>query len=100
MKMAISLIAMIFHQFLPSSPFPTLSIPVAIKVLDFDLPKPMAYIHPEMDFRVCAYDYIGKNHILALNGGDEDLMWKQMEVILANFVAHGQDMKWVRCKTG
>lgn len=84
----------------PSSPFPTLSIPVAIKVLDFDLPKPMAYIHPEMDFRVCAYDYIGKNHILALNGGDEELMWKQMEVILANFVAHGQDMKWVRCKTG
>ena len=78
----------------------TFSIPVAIKVLDFDLPKPMAYIHPEMDFRICSYDYIGKNHILELNGGDENLMWKQMEAILANFVAHGQDMKWVRCKTG
>jgi hypothetical protein len=54
----------------------TFSIPVAIKVLDFDLPKPMAYIHPEMDFRICSYDYIGKNHILELNGGDENLMWK------------------------
>ncbi len=80
--------------------FGVFSIPVTIKVLDFVLPKPMAYIHPEMDMRICAYDYIGKNHILALNGGDEELMWKQLEAILANFVAHGQDMKWVRCKTG
>ena len=80
--------------------FPHISIPVAIKVLDFDLPKPMAYIHPEMDMRICSYDYIGKKHILELNGGDEELAWKQMEAILADFVAHGQDMKWVRCKTG
>ncbi len=79
---------------------PSLSIPVAIKVLDFDLPQPRAYIHPEMDFRVCSYDYVGTGHILALNGGDEELMWKQYEAILANFVAHGQDMKWIRSKTG
>ena len=79
---------------------PSLSIPVALKVLDFDLPKPMAYVHPEKDFRVCSYDYVGTGHILALNGGDEELMWKQYEAILANFVAHGQDMKWLRSKTG
>ena len=76
------------------------SVPVAIRVLDFDLPKPMAYIHPEMDMRICSYDYVGENHILELNGGDKDLVWKQYEAILANFVAHGQDMKWLRGKTG
>ena len=76
------------------------SVPVSIRVLDFDLPKPMAYVHPEMDFRVCAYDYVARGQIMELNGEDEELMWRQMEAILENFVAHGQDMKWVRCKTG
>ena len=79
---------------------PLTTIPISLRVLDFDLPRPMAYIHPEMDFRVCSYDYVGRNHILELNGGDEELMWKQLEAILANFVAHGQDMKWLRSKTG
>ncbi len=72
-----------------------LSVPVAIRVLDFELPKPMAYADPGMDFRVCFYDYISRGQILALNGGDEELMWKQMEAILADAVAHGQDMKWI-----
>lgn len=76
-----------------------LSIPVAVKVLDFDLPRPMAYFHPEMDFRICSYDYIGSNEILKLNGGDEDLMWTQLEAILADMAAHGQDMKWIRTNT-
>ena len=74
-------------------------IPVCLRVLDFELPKPMAYLHPEMDFRVCFYDYISRELIMALNGGDEDLMWKQMEAILADQVAHGQDMKWLNCRT-
>ncbi len=77
----------------------TFSVPVAIKVLDFDLPKPMSYVRPEMDFRVCSYDYVNPGDILALNGGDEELMWKQMEAILSDFVAHGQDMKWLKAKT-
>ena len=76
-----------------------LSIPLAVRVLDFDLPRPMAYIHPEMDFRICSYDYVNPGEILALNGGDEELMWRQMEAILANFVAHGQDMKWLKGRT-
>jgi len=75
------------------------SVPVQLKVLDFELPKPMAYLHPEQDFRVCSYDYVNPGQILALNGGDEALMWKQMEAVLANFVAHGQDMKWLRGNT-
>ena len=75
--------------------FGSFSVPVAIRVLDFELPKPMAYLHPEMDFRVCFYDYINRGQILALNGGDEELMWRQMEAILADAVAHGQDMKWI-----
>lgn len=77
----------------------SISIPVAVKVLDFDLPRPMAYTHPEMDFRICSYDYIWSREILALNGGDEELMWKQFEAILADLAAHGQDMKWIRTNT-
>ena len=76
------------------------SVLVAIRVLGFGLPRPRAYLHPEMDFRVCAYDYVARGQIMDLNGGDEALMWRQMESILANFVAHGQDMKWLRGKTG
>ena len=76
-----------------------LSIPVAIKVLDFDLPRPMAYYHPEMDFRVCSYDYVNLGDVMALNGGDEELAWQQLEAIFRNFVAHGQDMKWLKGRT-
>ena len=72
-----------------------ITVPVSIRVLDFELPKPMAYADPGMDFRVCFYDYISRGQILALNGGDEELMWRQMEAILADAVAHGQDMKWI-----
>ena len=75
--------------------FGSFSVPVSIRVLDFELPKPMAYADPGMDFRVCFYDYISRGQILALNGGDEELMWRQMEAILADAVAHGQDMKWI-----
>ena len=78
---------------------PLAAVPVALRVLDFDLPRPMAYLHPEMDFRVCSYDYLGPGHVLALNGGDRELMWRQMEAILANLVAHGQDIKWLRGET-
>ena len=84
------------HPTIQPSNHPTvLSVPVSIRVLDFELPKPMAYVHPEMDFRVCFYDYVNRGQILALNGGDEELMWRQMEAILADGVAHGQDMKWI-----
>ena len=75
------------------------SVPVVVRVLDFELPKPKAYVHPEMDFRVCFYDYISRELIMKENGGDEELMWKQLEAILADQVAHGQDMKWVNCRT-
>ena len=80
-------------------PVPQLSIPVSLKVLNFDLPRPMTYLHPEMDFRVASYDYLSRGQILQLNGGDEELMWKQFEAILANLVSHGQEMKWLGSKT-
>ena len=76
------------------------SVPVALRVLDFELPKPKAYVHPEMDFPVCFYSYVDRGHILALNGGDEALMWRQMEAIMRNAVRHGQDMKWLPSKAG
>ena len=75
------------------------SVPVEVEVLGFDLPRPMAYLHPEMDFRVCSYDYLSRGSILALNGGDEELLWRQYEAILADLVAHGQDMKWLGGRT-
>lgn len=56
-------------------------IPVELKVLDFDLPKPMAYLHPEKDFRICSYDYFGLNEILSLNGGDRELLGKRVKAI-------------------
>ena len=59
----------------------------------------MAYRNPEMDFRVASYDYLSRGQILQLNGGDEELMWKQFEAILANLVSHGQEMKWLGSKT-
>ena len=76
------------------------TVPVALRVLDFELPKPKAYIHPEMDFPICFYSYVDRGHILALNGGDEALMWRQMEAIMRNAVQHGQDMKWLPSKAG
>ena len=79
--------------------FAPVAVPIELKVLDFELPRPMAYARPEMDFRVCFYDYIYRSRILPLNGGDEELMWKQMEAILADAVAHGQEMKWLNGRT-
>ena len=71
-------------------------LPVALRVHDFILPPPKSYVHPEMDFLNFFYHYNEIHHIMALNGGDEALAWKQLEAVLRNYRNHGQDMHWIR----
>ena len=71
-------------------------IPVAVRVMDFVLPPPKAYQHPEMDFYVNFYNYSSISHIMGWNGHDNDLAWKQLEATLADCVKHGQTMHWLR----
>ena len=70
-------------------------IPVAVRVMDFVLPPPKAYVNHEQDFLVCSYNYLRLHHIMEENGGDRELAKRQLEAILRDQVAHGQTMHWV-----
>ena len=70
-------------------------IPVAVRVMDFVLPPPKAYVNPEQDFLVCSYNYLRLHHIMEENGGNRELAKRQLEAILRDQVAHGQTMHWV-----
>ena len=70
-------------------------IPVAVRVMDFVLPPPKAYVNHEQDFLVCSYNYLRLQHIMEENGGDRELAKRQLEAILRDQVAHGQTMHWV-----
>ena len=72
------------------------SIPVSVTVLPFELPRPKTYVRPDEDFYVAAYNYIDWGLIKQYNGGNQELMYKQYEVILRNSVEHNQDIHWVR----
>ncbi len=71
------------------------AIPVAIRVLDFELPQPMAYFHPEQEMLISSYSYLGLENVRLYNGGDAELAWRQLEAIFADQVAHGQTMHWL-----
>ena len=71
-------------------------IPVAIRVLPFELPKPCAYSDTNKPFLVSSYSYISFDLIMYENGGDFELAKIQFENTLANQVAHNQDMHMVR----
>lgn len=71
-------------------------IPVAIRVLDFELPKPKAYFDDDLDFFVCSYTYNCFAMIMEQNGGDLDLAKKQFKATMENLAAHNQDMNWLR----
>ena len=71
-------------------------IPVAIRVLDFELPQPKCYVDPKKDFLVSAYSYISFNMIREVNGYDNDAVYKQMVAVLKNQVEHNQTIHWVR----
>ena len=71
------------------------SIPVEIRVLDFELPAPKCYGEPEKDFLVSSYNYISFGKIMEKNGGDAALARRQFVSILRNQVAHNQTMHMI-----
>lgn len=70
-------------------------IPVAIRVLDFVLPKPKTYFDDSLDFYVCSYVYNRFSMIMEENGGDLELAKKQWKATMENLLAHNQDMTWL-----
>ncbi len=71
-------------------------IPVAIRVLDFALPRPKCYFDDNLDFYVSSYTYNCFAMIMAQNGGDIDLAKRQFKATMENLVAHNQDINWLR----
>ena len=71
-------------------------IPIAIRVLDFALPKPMCYFDENLDFFVSSYTYNCFAMIMAQNGGDVELAKRQFKATMENLVAHNQDINWLR----
>ena len=71
-------------------------IPVTIRVLGFDLPKPKCYFNDNLDFLVCSYSYNCLGMILEENGGDLDLAIRQYKATMEDMVAHNQDMSFLR----
>ena len=75
-------------------------IPVTIRVLGFDLPKPKCYFDDDFDFLVCSYSYNCLGMIMAENGGDLDLAIRQYKASMEDMVAHNQDMSFLRFGLG
>ncbi len=71
-------------------------IPVTIRVLDFDLPKPKCYFDDDRDFYVCSYSYNAFTMIMEENGGDLELAKRQFKATMEDMVAHNQDMNMLR----
>lgn len=65
-------------------------IPVAIRVLPFDLPEPRTYLDLKKPFLVASYHYLLERHFCELNGNDTILAAKQLEAVLADQVRHNQ----------
>jgi len=70
------------------------TIPVSLRVLDFELPKPMAYRQPDREFYVASYNYSSPSHIAQWNGG-EGTEWTLIEEVLKDQVRHGQTIHWM-----
>ena len=66
------------------------SVPVVLRVLDFDLPAPKCYFDVEKDFATWFCEYVGIDHILPVNGNDRALAERQLLAILRDFVRHGE----------
>ena len=66
------------------------SIPLVLRVLDFELPEPKCYFDCEKDFNVWFCEYVGLDWILKSNGNDLELAKRQLTAILRDFVRHGE----------
>ena len=67
-------------------------IPVEICVLPFALPRPKSYTKPYDDMMISCYQPASWRSIRRANGGDHQLMLKQIEALYANAVRHGMNM--------
>ena len=65
-------------------------IPLALRVLDFELPEPCCYFDAEKPFNTWFCEYVGADVCRKLNGGDEKLAERQIVAILSDFVRHGE----------
>ncbi len=65
------------------------SIPVALRVLDFELPEPCTYLDCNRRFFTRFCQYVSLHHVMAANGNDEALAKKQIVEILRDFAEHG-----------
>ena len=66
------------------------NVPLALKVLDFELPEPKCYFDVEKDFLSYFCEYVGLEIIRGLNGGDAKLAERQLLAILKDFVRHNE----------
>ena len=65
-------------------------VPVRLRVLDFELPAPKTYTDVNKDFMSFFCEYVGIDHIRAVNGNDTALAERQLEAILRDFVRHNE----------
>ena len=70
-------------------------VPVTIRVLDFELPKPACFFDDTKPFLVNFYTYSSLGQICDLNGGDTRLAIEQFKAIMKDYAAHGQDVFWL-----
>ena len=68
------------------------SIPVEIRVADYELPHPKCYREQDRDFLVCFYHYLTLDCIACYNGGDFELALRQLKPILRDCAEHGQSL--------
>ena len=64
-------------------------IPIALRVLDFELPEPCTYFDCHRRFFTRFRPYLSLNHIVGANGNDRELAKRQMVAVLRNFAEHG-----------
>ena len=64
-------------------------IPVVLRVLDFELPRPKTYFNPEKDMLITAFNYLNLDILRDLNGGDLELAKRQFKTVLADEARHG-----------
>ena len=68
------------------------SVPVAVRVLPFELGAPGSYANPDKEFLISSYAYTDFSMIMWENGGNYELMKKQYDAWLRNLAAHNQTM--------
>ncbi len=72
------------------------TVPVAIRVLPFQLPQPKTYHDPYKDYITASYSYICLEMIAEENGGDLKLAEEQFFKVMLNHRQHNQQYHKIR----